>query len=160
VISVGSLLLPLLSYSGPGIFLPTDADVFFVGVFLLMVAFVLPLQNLDLLWGLFGQEVIEVDDDGITVKHRLFGVDIRHALPADKVKGLYLDTFQNNWSGRLFRDRRRGFWYYNQGKISLNTRSMLGFTRHYRVGRLLSDEEAERVTTFILQKYPKYRPEI
>ncbi len=160
VVIIGSLFPTLWGDAWWNAFLRTDADFLIVSLFACAMLLAMLVQNLDLLWGLLGQEVVEIEDDGITVKHRLFGVDIRHVLPADKIKGLYRTTSQNNWSNWLFRSRRRGFWYYNQGKILLSARSMLGFTTHYRVGSILSDGEAERILQFVLQKYPQYRPQL
>ncbi len=127
------------------------------GLVFLLTSTVPLLTTLDLLWHLVGKEIVEINDDGIVIRHHILGMGLAARFKAGDIQGLFVSRPKSNWlKGWLF---SRQLWYFNfkRGKIAFNCgRTIWGGVKTFRFGTSLDEVEAAQIVSLIHKRFPQY----
>ncbi len=130
-------------------------------VFLLNVVLLLVVSGtwvVELLWQLTGKEIVEISDEGITLRHHVLGLEIPRRHPAYTINGLFVSRQKDGWLPPFGSSMVSAFTSFKRGKIAFNSgRTILGGAVTFRFGSILDEEEAKQIVTIIHQRFPRYR---
>ncbi len=120
----------------------------------LVVAFLL----IELLWLLKGEEVIEVAEDHISIRHQILGLGFSKKIQADKIDFVFVSRQKFDFVDDLLSIRQIRFLNFRKGKIAVNSgKIFLGGINTFRFGSVLNDIEAKQIITIIHSKFPQYQ---
>jgi hypothetical protein len=124
-------------------------------------------EVVELLWQLMGQEVLEVRDDAITLRHQILGRGITRRYAADQIRRVWVlphtdrgftavytpgvSLFSRVWFGASpFRSFKRGPVAFQRGQPGAETETTVQF------GSSLAVDEAQSIVASIHRKFPQY----
>ena len=119
---------------------------------LLMYIFAFGVSVVELLWGLSGKEVVEVNREAIMIRHDILSAGVRKKnIPAEKVRGLRIAGKRS----LLYKGRRVSLGYSNfeQGTIQIK---MDRRNKSFGFGAILTEEEARQIAGAICSRFPRY----
>ncbi len=115
---------------------------------------------LELLWLLKGEEVIEVAEDYISIKHQILGLSRSKIINADKIDFIFVSNQKIDFvDDVLSSNRRNRFFDFRKGKIAINSgKNFLGSPNTFRFGSVLNDVDAKQIVAVIHRRFPQYKP--
>lgn len=162
---IRSLFIILLLLSAPllpslFIFQPTaltrQLPLLFIAFALIMWAIMAVLMVVELLWFTLGLEVVEVDNDHITIRHQIFGVGISKQLYSDNIKGVFVSRHRINWL--TYSDRNFRFFDFKKGLVAINSgKTIFGEVQTFRFGSVLNEDEARQIVVMIGERFLRYQ---
>lgn len=143
-----------------GNFLRFDISVL-CGAASLFSLFIIALASLvavELLWELFGVEVIEVDAERIVIQHTIFGLGVSKKLFVKKINGLFLSRQEpDGCSDLYFSSREYRFWSFKRGQIAINCgKTIWGGVQTFRFGGILGEPDARQIVSLVHRRFPQY----
>lgn len=124
----------------------------------LALIFGVGLGLLEMLWQLAGQEVVEISDDALVIRHHIFGLGPAKRFAPESVSGLQVSPQKDWMEPQIFGRRDYRFFNFKRGCVALNSgKSLLGRPVTYRFGTGLDETEAGQVVAQILSRFPQYR---
>jgi hypothetical protein len=152
IISVGVeifIFLALVVYAIFNISIPA----FFVPFLILFFALFL----FELLWLVYGVEILEVRNAHIVMKHQIFGFGLSKKFQSNKVNGIFVSQSKIDdqflWQltkGFMPADFKKGMVAFNYGK------TLFGSVKTFRFGTSLNEGEARQIVNLIYEKFPQY----
>ena len=134
----------------------TIALINFDFAFLAICIFVIITSLVELLWFLIGQEIVEINDSQIVVKHQIIGIGISKIFHANDIDCVFVSHEKNDWLA--YTSKGIKFFSFKKGMIAINCgKTVLGSTRTFRFGAILNEREAKQIVAIIHQRFPKYR---
>jgi len=153
IISVGVEILVFLAIVVYAIFNMSIPASFVPFIILMFVLFLI-----ELLWLLYGVEILEVSNAHLVMKHRIFGFGLSKKFRSNKVNGVFVSQSKVNdqftWqlsNGFKPADFKKGMIAVNYGK------TLFGRIKTYRFGTNLNEVEAQQIVNLILEKFPQYK---
>jgi len=153
IISVGIeifIFLALVVYATFTMSIPVYVIPFLILMFLLFL--------IELLWLLYGVEMLEVNDIRIVMNHQIFGLGLSKKFHSNRVNGIFVSHSKINdqltWqlsNGFKPADFKKGMLAINYGK------TLFGRIKTFRFGANLNEVEAQQIVNLILEKFPQYK---
>jgi hypothetical protein len=113
---------------------------------------------LEMLWQLVGQEVVEISDDGLVIRHLILGLGPAKKFAPESISGLQVARPTDWATSQFFGSRDYRLFNFKRGWVALKSgKSMLGQPVTYRFGTSLDDVAAGQVVAQILGRFPQYR---
>jgi hypothetical protein len=126
---------------------------FFVPFLILFFALFL----IELLWLVYGVEILEVGNAYIVMKHRIFGFGLAKKFRSNKVNGVFVS--QSKIGDQFFWQLSKGFkpTDFTKGMVAINYgKTLFGRVKTYRFGTNLNELEAQQIVNLIHGKFPQY----
>jgi hypothetical protein len=103
-------------------------------------------------------EIVEVDQSGIKVRHKIGRFDRVLQLPAERIiYGLSVSQRRRWPYPPMF--QKQFFDFYSQGKVAIGAPSRFwDMTVEPCFGSGLTESEAQTILTLIYERFPQYRP--
>ena len=124
-----------------------------------LLIFVCVLMALELLWLLFGFEVVEVGSNEVAIKHQVFGFGITRKFSLSRVNGIFVSHQDNSDLNYYLDSKEFKFFFlsFKQGKVAINYgKTILGGINTFRFGTNLEEGEAKKIVKLIHEKFPQY----
>jgi hypothetical protein len=116
---------------------------------------------IELLWQFTGKEEIEVSQDRIAIKHRVFGITSSRRFASNQINGVFLTEVRetNITFQMLTRSRLYGLHYFKHGKVSFYSGQdwLLRQPNIFCFGTGLTFSEAKEIVSMIHRHYPQYQ---
>jgi hypothetical protein len=130
--------------------IPAPLIPFLILIFVLLV--------IELLWLLYGVEILEVSNTRIVIKHRIFGFGLSKRFRSNKVGGVFVS--RNKIDDQFFFQLSKGFKPadFTKGMVAINYgKTLFGRAITYRFGANLTEVEAQQIVNLIREKFPQYK---
>jgi hypothetical protein len=153
IISVGVEILVFLALVVYAIFNMSVPASFIPFLLLIFVLFVI-----ELLWLLYGVEILEVRNAHIVMKHQIFGFGLSKKFHSNKVNGVFVS--QSKMNDQLTWQLSNGFKPadFKKGMIAINYgKTLFGRVKTFRLGTSLNEIEAQQIVKIIHEKFPQYK---
>jgi hypothetical protein len=111
----------------------------------------------ELLWILYGVEILEVSNSRIVIKHRIFGFGVSKRLLSKKIGGVFVT--RSKIDDQFLWQLTKGFMPadFKKGMITIYYgKSLLGRIKTFRFGTTLNETEAQQIVKLIHEKFPQY----
>ena len=152
IVSVAVEILVVLAVVLYGIFITPIPASFVPFLVLFFVLFLV-----ELLWILYGVEILEVSNSRIVIKHRIFGFGLSKRFPAKKIGGVFVT--RSKIADQFLWQFGKGFMPadFKKGLITLYYgKSLWGRIKTFRFGTTLNETEAQQIVKLIHEKFPQY----
>ncbi|MFZ6028291.1 MAG: hypothetical protein ACOYYS_11305 [Chloroflexota bacterium] len=113
---------------------------------------------LEVVWRLYGKEVIEINKVSITIRHQLFSLELTSEHMADEIKGVFRSKQKDEWwyTGG---SNSMSFGNFKRGKIAFNDGIHLtGDVKTFRFGLELDETDVRQIIGIIHKQFPQYQP--
>ena len=128
-----------------------------LGLIGLVVLILLFSFGIECLWQIFGKEIITFSNNGITLRHQIFGIGLSRRFYISEINGVFVTQVRN--TNKFIRTRSYGFLNFKHGKVAFNSGKSWLFREpnSFRFGTDLSWDEAKQIVAKIHQRFPKYQ---
>jgi len=126
--------------------------------FIPFLILILVLFVIELLWLLYGVEILEVNKTHIFIRHRIFGVGLSKRFRFDKVEGVFVS--RNKIGDQFFFQLTKGYMPtdFKKGMIVVYCgKTIFGRTKIFRFGTNLNEVEAQEIVNLIHGKFQQYK---
>src|SRR5574341_29395 len=112
----------------------------------------------ELLWILYGVEILEVSNSRIVIKHRIFGFGLSKKFLSKKIGGVFVT--RSKIDDQFLWQLTKGFMPadFKKGMITIYYgKSLLVRIKTFRFGTTLNENEAPQIVKIIHEKFPQYK---
>jgi hypothetical protein len=136
-----------------------------IGLFLLPILVYFEGMVVEFFWHLSGKEVMEISQDGIVMRHQIFGFGISQQYRTDKLNGVFVPSYRDkkDWLYILVYDRYRylysNFVQFKDGKVAFNygRNWLIGGPATFRFGTGIGWHESTQIVAMIHNRFPQYQ---
>jgi hypothetical protein len=112
----------------------------------------------EIFWYLNGQEIVEINQNGISIRHQVFGFNLTKNFSAQEISCVFASRRRDAWvefNANLRYDR---FFIFRHGKIAFNIgATLLWKINTQRFAVYLDPNESRQIVALIRHKFPQYR---
>ena len=130
-------------------------------LYLLFLLLVVVSFSIDIAWQLNGTEIIEINSDGISIRHQVFGFSSTEKYNAEKTSCIFISHRKGSGVVAVSSfgyPRKMLFHNFRRGKIAFNYgKTLFGGVNTFRFGSILDQDETKQVVAIIHQRFPQYK---
>jgi hypothetical protein len=132
-----------------------------ISLFLLFLLVEIEHLIVELFWQFAGKEVMEISQDGIVVRHQIFGLGILRRYRIDKLSSVFVTRYKvdYDWFDIFIIYPPFSICWFKYGKVAFNYGCcwLVGGPNTFRFGTGLGWKEATQIVSIIYNRFPQYQ---